>query len=209
MKGLYSSARTMVMLTAALFSFVLITEITASAQGGSRPSSIQRRIEQLNRQGEQFERDNPGRNTADGSGKEDRRRSHTLMVEIKKDLESLQAGYNQIVLAMAANKSQDDDQILNAVVEIKHCSTRLKHNLALPQPKDDQTEAPAEATTTQTEAPLMTLRKHIYSFVMNPLFESPAVLDVEHAKNASRDLERIIEVSDSISKQNGKKKPTP
>lgn len=208
MKGLYSSARTMVMLTAVLFGFVLITEITVSAQGGSRPSSIQRRVEQLNRQGEQFERDNLGRNVSGKSGKEDRRRSHELMAQIKTDLEGLQAGYNQIVLMMAANKPTDDAQILHAVVKVNECSTRLKHNLALPQPKDEKSEAPATASTKQTDAPLMVLRKHIYSFVMNPLFESPTVLDVEQAKKASRDLDRIIEVSESISKQYGKKKAT-
>ena len=188
--------------------FMVSAQSPVFAQGGSRPSSIQRRVERLNRQGEQFERDNLGRNVSDESGKENRRRSHELMARIKKDLEGLQARYNQIVLMMAAHKSADDAQVLHAVVEVNECSTRLKQNLGLPQPKDEKSRAPAPATTTQTDAPLMRLRKHIYSFVMNPLFESPAVLDVEQAKNASRDLDKIIEVSESISKEHAKKKTT-
>lgn len=209
MKSLYSSARTIMILVAVFVGILFITEITVVAQGGARPSSIQRRVEQLNRQGEQFERDNLGQNVSDESGKEDRRRSRELRAQIKKDLEGLQAGYNQIVLMMAASKSGDDAQILHAVIQVNECSTRLKHNLALPQPKDEKSEAPATVTTTQTDAPLMTLRKRIYSFVMNPLFESPAVLDVEQAKKASRDLDEIIEVSESVSKQNAKKKTNP
>ena len=205
MKGLYSAGRTMAMLTAALFGFLLTTQITVSAQSGSRPSSIQRRVDQLNRQREEFERDNLGREVT--RDRIDRKRSQALLAEVKKDLASLQANYNQIVIAMAARKSVDDDQIVNAIDEIKHCSGRLKHNLALPEPKDDQSK-PTDAATAaqQTEAPLMTLRKHIFSFVMNPLFETPAVIDVEHAKNASRDLDKIIELSELLSKHHAKKK---
>jgi hypothetical protein len=201
-----SSVTKAAMLAAALFGLLLTTEV-ASAQGGSRPSSIQRRVDVLNRQGEQYERDNPERDLKNDPRSNDRRRSQAVMAEVKKDLESLQAGYNQIVLAMAANKSIRDPQILQAVVEIKHSSTRLKHNLALPQSKDDKNKAPGTtAGAPESQAPVMALRKHIYSFVMNPLFESPAVLDLEQARSASRDLDRIIEISDSIVKSHGEKK---
>jgi hypothetical protein len=55
----------------------------------------------------------------------------------------------------------------------------------------------------------MTLRKHIYDFVTNPLFESPGVLDLEQGRKASRDLDRIIELSESITKSvDTLKKPT-
>lgn len=197
----WQAARAITMLVAALFSVLVAIENTAFAQ--RNPNSIQRRVDQLNRQGEQFERDNLGREVT--GDKVDRRRSQALMAEVRRDLETLQADYNQIVLAMATNKP--DSQILRAVEEINLCSTRLKQNLALPEPKEEATKKPETATMSPpTEAPLMRLRKHIYSFVMNPLFESPAVLDVEHAKNASRDLERIIEVSDSILRKHGQKK---
>lgn len=190
------------MLTGALFCVLVASEITAFGQRS--PSSIQRRVDQLNRQGEQFERDNLGREVK--GDKTDRSRSQAL-IAVKKDLESLQADYNQIVLAIAANKSADDAQILLTVAQINECSLRLKHSLAFPQPTDDRRKAPATVEgARQTESPLMTLRKHIYSFVMNPLFETPAVLDLEQAKNATRDLDKIIELSESISKTHSKKK---
>lgn len=192
---------------AALLGFLTATAVTALAQ--RTPSSIQRRVEQLNRQNEQFERDNLGREATGKTGKTDRRQSQMLVAEVRKDLESLQTGYNQIVLAMAGNKSSDDPQILDAVIEIKECSIRLKHNLALPQAGDDQKKPAVAAAEPAIEAPLMTLRKHIYSFVMSPIFESPAVLNVEEAEKAGRDLDRIIELSQLISKHHVTKKSTP
>lgn len=59
------------------------------------------------------------------------------------------------------------------------------------------------------EESLMSLRKHIYDFVTNPLFESRGVLDLEQGRKAGRDLDWIIELSGSITKSGDKlKKPT-
>jgi NADP-dependent 3-hydroxy acid dehydrogenase YdfG len=61
----------------------------------------------------------------------------------------------------------------------------------------------------QDELAFMTLRKHIYDFVTNPLFESLGVVDLEQGIKAGRDLDRIIELSESITKSEDKpKKPT-
>lgn len=203
MNALNSAVRSTVLMVVALFALVITAERTALAQ--RTPSSIQRRVEQLNRQGEEFERDKLGREVRGEAGKNDRRQSQILVAEVRKDLESLQAGYNQIVKAMAAQKSPEDQQILDAVLHIKESASRLKHNLALPQTKDPAQKAPATAEI-RVEPPLMVLRKHIYDFVMSPLFESPAVLNVEQAQKASYDLDKIIEASESISKHPGKRK---
>jgi hypothetical protein len=63
-----------------------------------------------------------------------------------------------------------------------------------------QEEGRVEANNEQIEESLMTLRKHIYKFVTNPLFESQGVLDLEQGRKAVRDLDRIIELSESIRK---------
>ena len=199
-----SPAKTIAMLMATAFGFIIAAESSALAQ--PRPSAIQRRVEQLNRQGEQFERDNAGRDTAGAPNRSDRRESAALTARIRKDLEGLQANYNHIVIAMASHKTLPDNQILTAVSEIRDCSIRLKQNLVLPEPKDEKSKAPpASITSDQTNASLMALREHIYRFLMNPIFEAPAVLDVEQGKKASRDLDTIIEVSDLISKHYKKK----
>jgi hypothetical protein len=194
----------MALLAASLFACNFAMEFTALAQRS--PSSVQRRVDQLNKQGEQFERDNPDRVVKGDANKDARQRS---LAQVRKDLEGLQASYNRIVLAMAANKSVDEPQVVKEVVEINECSTRLKHNLALPQPKDDEKDKPAVAVSQPAEPSLISLRKYIYSFVMNPIFESPAVLNIEEAGKASRDLDKIIELSQSISKHHVTKKNAP
>ena len=201
MKTFCSPAKTIAMLMATAAGFIIAAESSAIAQ--PRPSSIQRRVEQLNRQGEQYERDNPDRDAAGGPNRKER---SELMARVRKDLEGLQANYNHIVIEMASRKTLPDNQILKAVTEIKDRSMRLKHDLALPLPKDEESKTPLSSTAPdKSDALLMALREHIYRFLMNPIFEAPAVLDVEHGKKASRDLDKIIQISDNISRQYVKK----
>lgn len=211
MKDLYALRKTAVALIGAALCLVTVMGNPAFAQSGSRPSPIDRRIEQLNRQSEQYERDKLGRDIKGGAkNPNDRKRAQAVAAQVKQDFEHLQTGYNQIVLAMASKEGFNYDSISGAVAEIKKCSARLKDNLSLPQPKDGkEQEAGSEAVTGQIETTLMTLRKHLYSFLTNPQFESPAVLDVEQAGKASRDLDKIIELSKSLGKSGDKlKKPT-
>lgn len=183
----------------------------AFAQGaGTRPTAVDRRIEQLNRQGEQYDLEKSIRDMKRGPEKPtDRRRAQEAAQQIKHDFEGLQESYNQIVLVMAEKDGLErkHDSVFRAVAEINKYSTRLKTNLALPRPKDEK-EAKAQAAShnEQIEESLMTLRRHIYSFVTNPLFESPGLLDLEQGRKASRDLDRIIEVSEIIRRSGGKQK---
>ena len=206
MKDHYAQRTNATLLIGAALCLVTAMENAAFAQTGRSATSVGRRIEQINRQGEQYERDKLNREMkgeADDPNK--RRHAQALAAQVRQDFEKLQAGYNQIVLAMASKEGFDYDSISGVVAEIKKCSTRLKDNLSLPRLKDDKGH---EAVTGQTEEQLMTLRKHIYSFLTNPLFESPEVLDVEQAGKASRNLDGIIDLSKSIGKSIDKlKKP--
>ncbi len=181
----------------------------AFAQGGStRPTSVERRIERQNRQGEQYDLEKSIRDMKRLPEKPtDGRRAKEAAQQIKHDFEGLQESYNQIVLVMAEKEglNRKHDSVFRAVAEINKYSTRLKTNLALPRPKDEKDEkARVEANNEQIEESLMTLRKHIYNFVTNPLFESLGLLDLEQGRKAGRDLDRIIEVSESIRRSGDK-----
>ncbi len=198
-----------VLLMAGLY---LLTGAKDQAFGQSSRSSapsVDRRIDRMNRQGEEYERDKL-RGELDGkpATSKDRRRAQELATQVKQDFEGLQAGYNQIVLAMASKKPLNYDSVIAAVVEIKKCSSRLKGRLALPQPKNDLAKKVSNDLDSysreQIEGSLLTLRKHIYSFVTNPLFEAPSVLDVVQAKKAGDDLESIIDLSERIGKSGEK-----
>ncbi|MDQ4120810.1 MAG: hypothetical protein M3209_05120 [Acidobacteriota bacterium] len=199
MKELYSLIRTAAILIFAVLSFAFATEITVLGQRPI-PTAVDRRVEHLNRQIMDDERENLNRDMKRGKNKEARHINAQKLEQVKKDFEELQARYNQIVLAMASKRNPDYDSILAAVAEINKSAARLKENLALPRPKADEekTLQQGEAELTEIKKTILTLEKHIYSFVTNPLFEVPEVLDLELAAKARRDLDKIIELSENI-----------
>ena len=168
-------------------------------RGSPGATAAGRRTDTLNRQGEQYERDRLSREskgTASAPG--DKRRAQEVAEQVRHDFEGLQAAYNRIVLAMAPKGSHDLDSILDAVGEVKKCAAGLRAHLALPRAKDEEDKARVGGGEAQLEESLLMLRKHIYSFVTNPLFEAAPVLNVEQAGKAGRDLDMILELSESI-----------
>lgn len=177
------------------------------AQGGDRPTPVQRRTEVLNRQSEEYDRQKSSRDLKGRTGTSaDRRRGQEIANEVKHDFKGLQESYNQIVLFMADKDGlkRSLNSIFGEVAEIKKFSARLKTNLALPKPQQDT--ARVDANNEPVEELLMTLRRHIYNFVTNPLFESMGALDVEQGKKAGGDLDRIIKLSETITKSRNKPK---
>lgn len=217
MKEIYAEAKTGAVAIAAAVSsgaalwFLMATAGVAFAQGGDRrPTPVERRAEVLNRQGGEYELEKASRELKGRPEKPaDRRRAQEVAGQIKHDFEGLQESHNQIVLFMAdkGGLNRQHDSIFRAVAEIKKYSARLKTNLALPKPQQEKTRV--EVNNEQIEESLMTLRKRIYDFVTNPLFESLGVLDLEQGRKAGRDLDRIIELSESITKSGDNlEKPT-
>jgi hypothetical protein len=175
-------------------------------RGSPGATAAGRRTETLNRQGEQHERDKLSREgTVPENAPGGHRRAQDLAEQVKRDFEGLQAAYNRIVLAMAPGERPDFDSILDSVNEVKRCAARLKANLALPRVGIEQDKARSEAAAAQMEESLRMLRKHIYSFVTNPLFEATPAFDAEQAGKAGRDLDIILELSEGI-RRSGKPK---
>jgi hypothetical protein len=172
-------------------------------RGTPGASAVGRRTDTLNRQGEQYERDSLSRESKGAKDEPgERKPSRETAGQVKRDFEGLQAAYNKIVLAMAPKGGHDLDSILDAVGEVKKCATGLRAHLTLPRAKDEEHKTRGDVAEPQTEESLLLLRKHIYSFVTNPLFESAPVLNVEQAGKAGRDLDMILELSESIGRNN-------
>jgi hypothetical protein len=191
-----------------------VTAAAVLAQGGSRgtPStSVERREDLSNRQATEYEIESSSRELKKPhETAADRKRAQGVAEQIKHDFGGLQESHNQIVLFMANKEGLNGnyDSVLRAVVEIKKYAARLKTNLALPKPQQgkDGVGTNYEDNDEQLANPLMTLRKHIYNFVTNPLFATAGVLDLEQGSKAARDLDRIIELSGNISKSMDKRK---
>ena len=200
MKNLHAGGVRGAALGCAASVLLTVSPVASLAQRGAPgATAVGRREETLKRQGEQYERDRLGR---EGKGPAaepgDRRRAQEVAGQVRRDFEGLQAAYNKIVLAMAPGGSHDPDAILDSVGEVKKCAARLKANLALPKAEHGEEKARGDAGEAPLEESLLALRKHIYSFVTNPLFDSAPALNVEQAGKAGRDLDMILELSESI-----------
>jgi hypothetical protein len=196
MKDFDAAARHIVVLIAGAFCLITLSQATAFAQR-SNPASVDRRVDQLNRQGEQYSRDEIGREFKGKKRPSDQKQAQALAAQIKNDFERLQASYNQIVLAIGSRKVSSYVSVLDPLTEMNKHASRLKTTLLLPQLKDvPEKESPAASK--HEEDTLVTLQKHVYNFLTNPLFEARGVFEIEQARKASKDLDKVIELSESI-----------
>lgn len=187
--------------TVALCFNIVLPAKTDAQSSGSRPSSIDRRVEQITNQREQYERDT----LRDGNGEKNRKTtgpkpSQATTLQVKQDFERIQSVYNEIVKALTANAELDYRFIANTTGEIKKCAGRLKKNLALPEPESNEKDLKSVSDIQEDlmKPSLQKLCHHIVKFVTNPLFESSGVLDIEQSTKASRDLRKILELSGDI-----------
>jgi hypothetical protein len=179
----------------------MLSAVSVLAQSSRPLSSVERRVETINRQGTELERDEQQRDMNGKSNPEDRKRVQQIRNEIREDFERIQAIYNNIVITMSnKNAMLDYKFIAEATAEVKKRASRLKTNLLLPQPKDAEKEKKQEADLSeeQMKPSLMSLRNHIYNFLTNPMFESTGAIDVELSTKASHNLNEIIKLSESI-----------
>ncbi len=186
---------------------IFLSEGLSLAQAGSRPYPVGRRVEELNRQTELYDREERSRSEKkDEPG--DRKRTRAAAVQVREDFGRIQIIYNEIVLAMSAGKTLDDNFISDALEGINKSASRLRSNLALPRidDKDKHQKKRNGVAEVKLKTSLTLLCAHISNFVTNPLFESTGALDVQLSIKASRDLNEIIELSDNLKKKTGKLK---
>lgn len=171
----------------------------ALTQVSTRPSPTERRNDHMSRQREQHERESLRGPDGKPQKPTDRKPSQAQVTEVKHDFERIQTVYNDVVLAMSHDRPLEYRLILDATAEIRKCADRLKKNLALPPPEHKVGDKEKVALKEEEIKPsLQRLCMHIANFVMNPVFETLAVVDVEQSVKASRDLEEIIRLSDLI-----------
>lgn len=187
---------------------IILSGGLSPAQTGSRSYPVGRRVQEQNRQAEQYDREDRSR-SGEREGPVGRRRNRTTEVQVREDFGSIQNIYNEIVLGMSAGKALDDNFISDALEGINRSASRLRNNLALPRidHKERHQKKQDEIAEAKLSTSLTLLCGHISNFVTNPLFESSGVLDVELSIKASRDLDEIIELSENLSKKRGKLKP--
>ena len=126
----------------------------------------------------------------------------SIFHQVQEDFTFIQVINNKMVKTVFLDKSLDYKLISATTEEIKKRALRLKGNLLLPKVADKEKNRDYRAPfdDEQLKATLLTLDHSIMNFVTNPLFKMPNVIDPDLASKAGRDLENIIEFSDTIRK---------
>jgi hypothetical protein len=126
------------------------------------------------------------------------------LTQIAEDFEKLQVINNRMMGATMRAVAPDYARVAETTAEIKKRAHRIKDNLRLPKvaaAKDEKGFSYKKAQDTEVmKANLLALDGSIMSFIKNPIFTNPGVVNVEQAEKASRGLETIIELSNLISK---------
>lgn len=164
-------------------------------------SAIERRVETMNRQAKEYEREEMQR---EGNGKtktdQNRRPAKVVQAEIEEDLKGLQSHYNKIVTELQSKGEISSAFAKEPAASIKKHALRLKENLSLPNADEKENASPAMLAV-DTRKSLSALCKHIYEFITNPIFETSTGLNVEHSAKARQSLETIIRFAEKISNE--------
>ncbi len=135
----------------------------------------------------------------------DPKRSQAMMAQVGEDFQRILTLHNEIVRAIAANKSLSYQFISDATGEIRKRSARLQTSLKLQKPESAAGNAPA-LKGTESKDELILLCRQIESFVKNPIIETPGTVDAQQLEKARRDLDSIVELSGAIKKRADKQK---
>lgn len=129
-------------------------------------------------------------------------RDKMAQLQIAEDFEKIQVINNKMMSLTMRAAAPDYGIIANTTSEIRKRASRLKENLGLEfEAKEDSKEKTKGAVDVQgIKADLMSLDNSIMSFVKNPIFKTPGVVNVEQAEKASNDLDVIIKLSQLIRK---------
>jgi hypothetical protein len=136
--------------------------------------------------------------------------------QVAKDFRQMQVVNNEMMSAAMTAREPDYSNIADSTSVIRECASRLKSNLALAKVGKEPAKEKRRSASSAEEmkADLLSLDRFIASFVHNPVFVRLEVLNVEHAMKARSDLEAIVELSRSISRDahrlnKSAKKPSP
>ena len=121
--------------------------------------------------------------------------------QLGEDFQRIQVIRNEVARALAAGAPLDYARVSEQAGEVRKRAQRMQSVLALRDPSAEekrQPEAEAAHGEEKLKGALVLLCKRIDSFVSNPKFRSPGVVDVEADARAGRDLRDIIALSAGV-----------
>lgn len=126
------------------------------------------------------------------------------MSQIADDYEKIQLVNNKMMsVVIPSTAAPDYKYVGTTLAEIRKRADRLHLNLRLSKPKGEKIERAKYKSASDPQslkAALLALDKTIMSFVQNPLFKNPEVLNVKQVAQLVADLETILEVTKELNR---------
>jgi hypothetical protein len=191
-------------LARALASAVLVLSAAAAASARQfAPAPSARRNMEAERIREQQKRELELRRGGEEAGRPpDERAVKAAVKQLGEDFRRIQVIRNEVARALVAGAPLDYGRVSEQAAEVRKRALRMQTYLALHDPKAEEKQqhaaeaaAPGEA---ELKGALVRLCKRIDSFVANPRFTSPGVVNVEGNARAERDLREIISLSAAV-----------
>lgn len=184
-----------------LFAFFMLTFLAVTivdAQSSRSSTSVGRRLDDFNRQGDKAARDAMDREMRSRKpSKEELQNAARIKAETKEDLERLQDLYNEIVVRLKV-RDIPSEYIVEAASKVNKHALRLKANIAFPKPDNDD-EVDTAKPSGDSRKLLLELCTNIYELLTNPMIENPQVLDLQSSTKARKVIDSIIVISGELS----------
>ena len=145
----------------------------------------------------------------EGSSRKVKRYPPLVLDQIREDFLRIQVIDRKLMQATVVGDTLDLDLVARSAGEIRKRSSRLKENLALPQPEAPPAKRSlfaVEAKSERLRLSLSDLSNLIEEFVSNPMFEQSKLVDARLSGKARQDIEAIIELSRQIRRSSQKLK---
>ncbi|HEX6182826.1 MAG TPA: hypothetical protein VFZ44_02870 [Pyrinomonadaceae bacterium] len=189
-------------LARALAAAALVLSAAASgAAGQMAPAPSARRNMEAERIREQQRREMQLRKGGTEAGHPtDERAVKAAVKQLGDDFRRIQVIRNDVARALVAGGALDYGRVSEQAAEVRKRALRMQTYLAL---RDEKVEERQHALTAalgeeELKGALVRLCKRIDSFVANPRFKSPDVVNVEGNERAGRDLREIIALSAAV-----------
>jgi hypothetical protein len=180
---------------------LLLSAAGAAAARQVAPAPAARRDPDMDRIRDQQKREMQLRRGADDPGRPpDERAVKAAVRQLGEDFRRIQVIRNDVARALVAGGALDYARVSEQAAEVRKRALRMQTYLGLRDPKGEERHpaGPAAPGEGGLKDALVRLCKRIDSFVANPRFKSPDVVNVEGNERAGRDLREIIALSAAV-----------
>jgi len=135
-----------------------------------------------------------------GAGRTDERSVKAAAEQLSQDFKRIQIIRNDIAHALKVEGVLDYKRVSGQAAEVRKRALRMQTYLALRDKEEEGKERADQAEYDEEgmKSALVNLCKRIDSFVANPRFTSPDVMNVGATAKAGRDLQEIIALSGAV-----------